>query len=310
MAIVDGGRFPLAYWLAPWAALLILTWGAASCTAVVGDDDDDSATGDDDTGDDDDVGDDDTGCAIGPAGEFQEQMDVDGIYRSYILHVPDSATTAMQEGRVPVLIGLHGAGDSGSNFIHATQLTGTASSNGFIVLGPDGYNAGWFVQSNEGWPGSDGNPDSLSNDIAFMLLMLEDLEATYCIDTAAVYAVGHSRGAGFAGLLATVSGQATTALGPYESPFAAYGVNAGYDPFGGSLDLSASSPKRPIWVIHGTSDSNVPYSYGEEFATDLEAAGWDVTFTPVNGAGHNWLFQQSFGQTNQDLWDYFMDNAR
>jgi len=301
-----------------WAVLLLLAWGGASC-ATVDDDDDDSAAGDDDdttagddddTGDDDDIGDDDTSaCSIGPAGEFQTQMNVDGVSRSYELVVPDSAVAAMQGGRVPVLIGLHGAGDTGSNFIHATQLTATASSNGFVLLGPDGYNAGWFVQSNEGWPGADGNPDSLPNDIDFMLQMLDELKADYCIDSNALFAVGHSRGAGFTGLLATVSGQVTTALGPYESPFAAYAVNAGYDPYGGSLDFSTSSPKRPIWVIHGTGDSNVPYSYGEDFADDLDAAGWDATFTPVNGAGHTWLFQPGYSQDNQDLWDYFMANA-
>ena len=50
----------------------------------------------------------------------------------------------------------------------------------------------------------------------------------------------------------------------------------------------------------------VPYSYGEAFAEDLEAAGWDVTFTSIQGAEHTWLWQSSLGQSNQDLWDWFM----
>ena len=48
----------------------------------------------------------------------------------------------------------------------------------------------------------------------------------------------------------------------------------------------------------------VPYSYGAGFYNDLDAAGWDATFTEVSGGGHTWLFD------NQDMWDYFVDNAR
>jgi len=31
---------------------------------------------------------------------------------------------------------LHGAGDTGSNFIHAAGLTNTADSEGFVLVGP------------------------------------------------------------------------------------------------------------------------------------------------------------------------------
>jgi predicted esterase len=88
-------------------------------------------------------------------------------------------------------------------------------------------------------------------------------------------------------MLATLSGQAQTSLGDYV---AAYGINAGYDPFAGALDLSQSDPKRPIWLIHGTADEGVPYSYGEAFAEDLETEGWEVTFNTTQRAPHNWLW--------------------
>jgi len=304
--------------LAPLCWLLLLfVWVGPGCGGEVGDDDsayasdDDTAgdddTSDDDTADDDDAGDDDTEPAeIGPAGSFDESIDVDGMARSYTLFVPQSAVDAMAHGPVPLLFGLHGAGDTGSNFIGATRLTDLAEDNAFVIVGPDGYNHGWFVQSNEGWPGSDGQSSSLANDLALLLLLIDDLSTGYWLDASRIYTVGHSRGAGMSGLCATMSGQTNTALGPYTSPFAAHGVNAGYDPFGGSLSLASSQPKRPLWIIHGTADTGVPYSYGEEFADDLEAAGWDVTFTPIQGAGHNWLWQASYGQTNQDLWDWLM----
>ncbi len=246
---------------------------------------------------------------IGPAGQFTETIDVDGVARTYQLYVPQSAVDAMEEGPVPLLIALHGAGDSGSNFIAATSLTGTAADNGFILAGPEGYNAGWFVQTDEGWPGADGNDTSMQNDAELMLEIISETGESYWVDHDMIYAVGHSRGAGFTGLVAMFSGGMPIASGTWETPFAAYGINAGYDATGGSQDLSQATPKRPAWIIHGTSDSVVPFSYGQSFYNDLDAAGWEVTFTEIAGGSHTWLWRDSYGQNNQDLWDFFAENA-
>jgi poly(3-hydroxybutyrate) depolymerase len=241
---------------------------------------------------------------VGPAGAFDETTDVDGISRGYRLHVPDSAVAHMKNvGPAPLLITLHGAGDEGTNFITATRLTQTADANGFVLIGAPGYNRGWFVQANEGWPGTDGNDNSLQNDAEFMLQLIEKTSADYSIDTNAIFLAGFSRGAGCTGLFAMFSGSFAIASGNWVSPFAAYGINAGYDATGGNYDLTKASPKRPIWIIHGSADNVVPLYGGEDFATALDAAGWDITFDTVEGAPHNWLFD------NQELWDFFMDNA-
>jgi len=237
-------------------------------------------------------------------GTHTESAVVDGVSRSWIMYVPVSAVTAMASGPVPLLIALHGAGDNGSNFIVATGLTATADANGFVVAGPNGYNAGWFVQTEEGWPGTDGYSSSMQNDTDLMFEIIDVAQASYGVDASHVYAVGHSRGAGFTGLLAMLSGQFTTSSGPYTTPFAAYGVNAGYDAAGGTVSPSVSTPRRPVWVIHGTSDSVVPHSYGQGFADALDSAGWDVTWTSVSGGPHTWLWQPAYGHSNQDLWDF------
>ncbi|RLB66185.1 MAG: hypothetical protein DRI90_00010 [Deltaproteobacteria bacterium] len=242
---------------------------------------------------------------IGPAGQFNLQINVDGVSRSYVLNVPQSAVDTMASGPVPILFALHGAGDNASNFIAATGLTTTASDNGFVLVGPNGYNAGWFVQENEGWPGSDGHSSSLQNDTQLLLDIMAETALSYYLDPQRRYAVGHSRGAGFTGLLATTSGQTTIASGPYQSPFAAYAINAGYDPAQGAIDPALAVPKRPVWLIHGSADSVVPTSYGQSFANALTAAGWDATWTLVSGASHTWLWKSAYGQTNQDLWAFF-----
>ena len=247
--------------------------------------------------------------SVGEPGQQKRTIKVDGVTRVFELYVPESAVDAMASAPVPLLIALHGAGDSGTNFIAATGLTSTAQDNSFVLAGPEGYNAGWFVQPQEGWPGTDGNESSLQNDAEFMLGIIDEVGLDYYVDYDRIYVVGHSRGAGCVVLFATLSGGMTIASGVWETPFAAYGINAGYDPAGGQFDFSQASPKRPLWVIHGTSDNVVPFSYGKALADALDGAGWDVAFTPVNGAGHTWLWRPQYGQSNQKLWEFLVSHA-
>ena len=299
------------FWLALTAAALLLAFGSPACVDEDSSSNDNPDSGADSGSDTDTDTDSDTGPPdeIGPAGTFDESIIVDGMNRQYQIHVPGSAIAAMNEGPVGLLIALHGAGDTANNFITAVGLRTTADSNGFVVIAPDGYNNGWFVQPNEGWPSTDGYDSSLQNDMEFMLQMIAATSASYYIDAGAIFVVGHSRGAGCTGLMAMFSGGMEIASGTWVTPFAAYGVNAGYDAAGGSVDLTVADPKGPVWIVHGTSDPVVPYSSGESFYNDLNAAGWDVTFTPVSGAAHVWLWRSQYGQTNDDLWNFFMDNA-
>ncbi|MCK9461181.1 MAG: hypothetical protein M0R80_16260 [Proteobacteria bacterium] len=261
-----------------------------------------------DSGADTDTGDD-PPDEIGPPGRSNEIIVVDGVERAYTLYVPESAVDAMADGPVPLLFGFHGAGDTGSNFVAATGLEATADANAFVLVGPWGFNAGWFVEAGEGWPGDDGNDTSLQNDLQLVYDVISITRESYWVDGDMIYAVGHSRGAGFTGLAAMLSGGAEISSGAWVSPFAAYGINAGYDASGGSVDPAEAEPKRPVWIVHGTSDSVVPYSYGNALYEAFEAGGWDVTFTPVEGGGHTWLWRSTYGQTNQDLWDWFAANA-
>jgi poly(3-hydroxybutyrate) depolymerase len=241
---------------------------------------------------------------IGPAGDVERELDVDGVTRFFQLFVPEEATSAMAGGPVPLLIALHGAGDEGDNFISATRLTSLAEDNAFVLVGPDAIRNAWFLSEEEGWGERDGNPSSLQNDLLLLEHIVDTVRAEYRIDTGRVYAVGHSRGAGLSALLAILSGQYDHAEGTFASPFTALGVNAGYDPTGGAIDPAPASPKSAVWVIHGSSDRVVPPSYGEDLADALLAAGFDVEWTEVAGADHTWLWQAGYGQSNQDLWDW------
>lgn len=253
---------------------------------------------------------------IGPAGDFSNEVDIDGVARTYQLYVPASAVSAMQAGNVPILVGLHGAGDTGDNFITATQLKSTADQNAFVLLGPDAYDGGggaaWFLHDNEGWSGADGTNNSLGNDVGLVLQILTDVSAAYRIDPKRRFVCGFSRGAGFTGGWAIMSDNAQFAQlanVALESPFAAYAVSAGFDMFGGQIDAAQSSPKRPLWIMHGTADQAVPFAMGQDLSQSLQAAGWSTTFTPVSGAPHGWMWRPQYGHSNQELWDWLMANS-
>jgi poly(3-hydroxybutyrate) depolymerase len=139
--------------------------------------------------------------------------------------------------------------------------------------------------------------------------IIAQVENAYRIDSAQVFVVGLSRGAYLTGILATASNNPQATGGPYASPFAAYAISAGADAYNGAVDFAQSSPKNPIWMIHGTLDAQVRYSDGEFFSNELLDAGWPVTFTPVEGAPHDWLWQTRYGHSNNELWDWFVANA-
>ena len=253
---------------------------------------------------------------IGPAGDFAKKITIDGVARAYQLYVPASAVSAMKNGNVPILVGLHGAGDTANNFITATLLKSTADQNAFVLLGPNAYDGGgggaWFLHDNEGWPGAGGTTNSLSNDVNLILQILKDTSAAYRIDPKRAFVCGFSRGAGFTagwGILSNNAQIAQLAKISAASPFAAYGVSAGFDMFGGQIDASQSSPKRPVWIMHGTADQAVPFSMGQKLSQSLQAAGWPtIIFTPVTNAPHGWMWRQQYGHSNQELWDWFMKN--
>jgi len=251
--------------------------------------------------------------AIGKSGTFDESVTIDKVSRTYVLDVSDAAVAAMSKGcGAPLVIGLHGAGDTASNFLAYSQLPDSGSKHGFVVAGPDAYAHLWMVSTSDGWPSTDGHPTSAQNDIALVQQIISDTGKAYRIDPKRIYVCGWSRGAGFTGFLAAGSDNPTAISGlgiTFTSPFAAFGMTAGFDAMAGTgVDYSKSSPKRPGWLIHGTADQAVPFSDGQTFASTLTKAGWTIKFTPVQGAPHDWLWQSKYGYSDDDLWAFFAAN--
>jgi polyhydroxybutyrate depolymerase len=176
-------------------------------------------------------------CQQAPTpGESEITVLSDGVERTAILNVPPAAAGQ----RLPLLVGLHGAG--GRFFQSYSGFSVLGDSEGFIAVYPnpleeaDGHT---FWNIDQAPAGAD--------DVQFISDLLDYLESNLCVNTGRVYAAGVSNGGGIAALLAC----------QLSARFAAFASIAG-----GYSSLPPCQPANPVSVVevHGTADGVVPYS--------------------------------------------------
>lgn len=175
-------------------------------------------------------------CQQAPTpGESEITVLSGGVERTATLHVPPAAAGQ----RLPLLVGLHGAG--GKFFQSYSGFSVLGDAEGFIAVYPDslvgpGGPTYWNINQ------APGRPD----DVQFISDLLNYVESDLCVDTSRVYAAGVSNGGGMAALLAC----------QLSTRFAAIASIAG-----GYKSLPPCQPANPVSVIemHGTADGVVPY---------------------------------------------------
>lgn len=179
------------------------------------------------------------------AGTTEGALEVDGIERTYRLHVPDG----IGDGPAPLVVALHGGGGSADQFAGENGLEELADEEQFVVVHPDGSEGGrlglqtWNAGDCCG-PAADGDVD----DVGFVRALVEELGAELPIDPDRVYALGHSNGAMLSYRLACEAADV----------FAAIGSQAG------ALGVDTCAPAQPVAFlhVHGTADTNVPLEGG------------------------------------------------
>jgi polyhydroxybutyrate depolymerase len=154
--------------------------------------------------------------------------------RQVFLHAPPGAYKPR-----PLVIALHGAGETGNDFADDTGFSRLADREGFLVAYPSAGspNAFWNMS---------GQVAGGSDDVEALERSLDQLEAAVCVDRARVFVTGVSNGGGMTARLACelserLAGAASVA--------------------GGYRSLPPCQPDRPLPVleIHGTADQVVPY---------------------------------------------------
>jgi polyhydroxybutyrate depolymerase len=177
------------------------------------------------------------GCALShpvAPGTTNDLLAAGGDQGAYVREIPSSYSGHTP---MPVVIDLHGYGESASLQADLTALGHYGNSHGFITITPQV--AGPVPM----WTTTLG-----SKDLAFIGGLLHTVDATLCVDRNRLYMAGYSNGAMMTSSVAC--------------QFA--GQIAAVAPVAGIEDPTGCHPARPVPVVtfHGTADQYVSYTGG------------------------------------------------
>ncbi len=275
-------------------------------------------------------------------GDYDRTVVIGGETRTYRLHVSPTDTS---DSPRPLVIVLHGGGQTGTRIQELIHMDRTADRHGFWVAYPDGTKGlgGGFT-----WNGGDCCGAAMRkkiDDVDFIEEMIQELTEPGCVDPRRVYATGISNGAIFSYRLGCELSDKIAAIAPIA----------------GALMMDQCSPGRsvPAIIFHGSEDKHVKVEGGRNFMSGANRAfpplpetrdRWlkingcsaereriyqkgdstcwsytgcadqgDVTFCLVKGGGHTWPGGEQFrpgvlGYTTEDLsanetmWEFFADH--
>jgi polyhydroxybutyrate depolymerase len=246
------------------------------------------------------------GCALTPTGGTVSRTIGD---RSYVVNVP----SGLSGSQVPLLLSLHGFGSDGSTDEQYTGWTPFAAAHGFIVAYPQGrpnqYSGAW-------------DPYSASTpDVGFLLDVVRDVSARWCVDPRRVHVDGWSNGAVMsqraacdaADSFASVSsyGGGTPTLGGFANgchpsrPISVALFAGQYDFTYAGLDSNAAEWRQ----VDGCS-STPAHSTDQYGSQDLYscANGSTVLTRVVSNTSHNWPLGAQAEDQRSRMWSFFAAN--
>ena len=194
----------------------------------------------------------------------------------YLLFLP--ADYAKSEQRWPLMLFLHGAGESGTNLdklkvLGPPKIVESKPDFPFILVSPQTTRDGW-------------NPDTLN-------ALLDEVLRKYRVDPDRVYLTGASMGGTGTWRLAAAHPEKFAAIAP---------VCGRGDP------ADAKQLARvPIWVFHGAKDPVVRLASDQAMVEAIKAAGGNVKFTVYPEAGHD-AWTETYN--NPELYQWLLQQKR
>jgi predicted peptidase len=202
---------------------------------------------------------------------------------NYLLFMPRD-TRGQILGKYPLLISLHGIGESGS-YLPKLKNDGLPkildgnNSFPFVVVSPQcPSTTEWYYDRTD----------------TLLLRLLNDVIVRYPVDTNRIYLTGYSMG-GIGTLdLAIRYPQRFAAILPI-----AFRIEAGWD-----LCRIAS---LPMWAFHGEGDDVIPLSKAQEVIASVKSCGGNPTFTSYPNVGHD-SWTRTYG--NPAIYDWLLTKTK
>ncbi len=185
--------------------------------------------------------------------------------------------------RVPLVIGLHPSGGTGTALDQDTGLGAAATAKGFAVIFPDGgvrqstSDSGYFWNI-PGVPliGGGDVPSGSRDDMRFIADVIDHVVKNNCVDAHRIYVTGFSGGARMSSAVACSLAGRVAAVAPVA------GLRAGVAeaPAFTEPDALDCRPSRPLSVlaIHGTDDPTNPFPGGGDrrwgYSVERAMARW------------------------------------
>lgn len=177
------------------------------------------------------------------AGDQTRTIQVGGVNRTYILHVPAAYAGTSS---VPLIVDFHPIGGSASGQAGSSPYKSRTDADGAITAYPNG-----LASPNMGQAWNVKGCCTTANDTAFARAIVADVRKVACVDPKRVYAVGFSMGGGMTHYAAC-----------HLADVFAAGAPAAFDLLKQNVDLC--KPSRPLTMVmfRGTNDNVVAYAGG------------------------------------------------
>jgi polyhydroxybutyrate depolymerase len=189
-----------------------------------------------------------------------------------IVVVPAAAATS----RLPLVIALHGNGDTNTNFVSFNNLDDLATAKGYVLAAPQGISqtvmVGGQTVPNVSWDAyravANGNID-----LPLIDAIRAELGASSSIDGKKIFTFGYSQG-GYMSFRYAMETAASVSCGA---------VLAAANPLGPQL-VTGAARKVPIAMQIGTNDFAI--NQARQTKTLLEQNAFPLDYHEIQGAGH------------------------
>ncbi len=171
---------------------------------------------------------------------------VDGIERSFIIHLPLNNNLSV---KIPLVICLHGGGGQGKHMNKLTGFNDIADKKAFAVVYPDGIKKGWNDGREINKHVVDGK---VVDDVKFLSVLINSLVAKYNIDSSRVFVTGISNGGIMSFRLACELSDKIAGIAAVAASMTEY------------ESKNCNIPHSiPVMIIFGDEDPLVPFDGGE-----------------------------------------------